>query len=409
MGNGKKKGRYGAIGIVSMLLLTVLGFGLYLADWDDLLFATAKNERVMAIVYTPNLAPGDRAVVKLILRTGTKSVLARVMARHQRELLPIRVPGGQFGSSAVLRDEKNYQGIVEIQLPADAPPGKTLDLELAVLYRPPAKNPVGGLTSLPLALKVLAPSAKRRAQIYSALTALGALAVALFLSFLSAPLLTRHGGEFDDPDDPEMVVWFIGMSVAMLAFVGYWFFAMPLCAATGSHETWLFVLLITFWTGIVLLGGWLSARRLPPGANTMSPLDRIELSAPDQPERACTLNQLERALTASYPGWKLVRLEKALRIESGKNRIWLSYRDDARIRVAELTLSARPPEQTEVLQLACALAQLLGGFVLNQLAPVHIDPARGWEETRLAQAEAFARHTEQLLSVLRAPFPPPRP
>ena len=68
MGNGKKKGRYGAIGIVSMLLLTVLGFGLYLADWDDLLFATAKNERVMAIVYTPNLAPGDRAWLRCVVQ-----------------------------------------------------------------------------------------------------------------------------------------------------------------------------------------------------------------------------------------------------------------------------------------------------------------------------------------------------
>lgn len=233
-----------------VIALTFIGIAAWLAvafDVDDLVMADASNDKVIAIIYTPHVEPGDYATIRLTLRTGTKSRLQSVVASHDGSRL-------QTGTL----ERHGSEAFVSVQIPRDARDG-TMDMHFHLTFEPPPRTPSHGSTAQ-IAVPVEVTASSLWGRVLSAAYALLGLLLGSALAAAIVVNLARKPPSLHGADTGEMAGVGIVFAIGVHFVIGLWMCAMHVAAAVGSANTWLFIAALTTWFGGTGAAAW-AARR----------------------------------------------------------------------------------------------------------------------------------------------------
>ena len=385
------------------LLLTFLLLGAWAAlafDVDDRLMSEASNDKLIAIVYTPHVSPGGSVKLRLTLRTGTKSRLTLVRASVDGTMFLVREPGGHYGSSASFGGD--YEQFVEVKIPKEQQPTDRLLVTFDVAFEPPRKNPMSPHTAIDVPLRIRTADGARLGRIASGAWAGLSLIAAIAIAVFAGRQLRRRFALTNDKEEDELAIWAVCVGIGMHGVLGSWLFAMPVSAATGRIDTWLFIVLIGGWVIFSVLVGWIAAKRTAPGEATQDIFSRLEIREIAEPDRRCKLAELTQKLKDADREWRVIEKQDSLRIEHGKQRVWLEYRSPD-LRLSELRF-AEENGVSLLLEVAHVASRCLGAFILCQASTVaRIDPTMtisdirmAWMKSRMVQLEAMGSVLEEM-------------
>lgn len=395
--------------------LTALLLAAWLAlafDVDDRLLSDASNDELIAIVYTPHVAPGDGVTLRLTLRTGTKSKVRAVRAWHEGAGLRVRRPGGDY-LGRVTFGGGDYERFVEVEIPASVEPTERYLVTFQVGFEPPPRNPGSTLAEIHVPVQVRTPDGARAGRIASAAWALGSLAVAFAIAVFAGRQLRRRFALGGDREENELAIWAVCVGIGMHGVLGSWLFAMPLAAATGRVDTWLFIAAIGSWVLLSVFVGWVAGRRVAPGLAGQDAFLRLELRDIAEPGRRYEVSELVHRLDDPSRTWRVRASHKpgkgSIRVERGGGRVWIEHRGPA-LRLDELRL-AQDDGMDLLLEVAHEIARCLGAFTLAQgSAAVRIEPTStideiqmAWIKARMAQLDAMGPFLDSIRSSLDGP------
>jgi hypothetical protein len=224
-------------------------------------WSTPSDKGALSVwVSTPYVAPGDRVAVTVGVFGGIRVAVKSLDVTFGSQELHLDGQGKDWGNEIGV--EKGLGEFVvgsdtlefAVQVPAEAEPGAVVPLHCEVGYVLAKRNLFGnsfsnqeGETSIEVPITVRSRWSAVLMRVLSA----GQAVVLFVLAFLflrgTDRMMSNWGGGSGEDDLGKLVGVTVLIWVAVYAYAGYLFFALPLLAAIGYTATWFCVVLVVLW------------------------------------------------------------------------------------------------------------------------------------------------------------------